>query len=1497
LISRILAGFLFFLPLSLLAQTADTAPFSAGSPFSKYQVDIWKVENGLPQNTVKNIIQTPDGYLWLTTHEGFVRFNGIDFLTFDKKTTSGILNNSFHNIFSSADSALWIGSNGSGLYRLKNGILTRYSKPEGILFDYIRALTEDREGRIWAGTLGGGLSIWDGSRFSPITTRDGLASDLVYAFWQHPDGRMFTGTSKGLSIVKDGKISPNPWENETSGLFIYCFLEISPGELWIGTDRGVLVLKNEKLSVLNEKDGLTNLSVAHLMKDTGGFIWVSTAGGLFRFSGSRFDRLSTKEGLSHNNVWCTFEDKAKNIWVGTTNGLNRLSQRRFSTLNSTNGLPEDFIRSVFQAKNGDIWIGTDGAGAVKLSDGKRVIYTASSGLSDNRIFSIFEDRDHAIWLGTGNGLSAILPSGRIKTLTAKDGLSGTVVMSIIQDSTGALFFGTAGGGLNRFSGGKIKVISNPEVASSNYLRTLFIDSRNRFWVGTNGNGLHQFRNDSLILNPLQGFDQTAAVFAFHEQKDGTLWVGTNNGLFRIKNGIITRLTWQNGLLDDLILRILEDDYGNFWLTCNRGPYQVKIGDLNDAADGIISRFSIRQYDKSDGMKSLQCNGGSQPAGWKMTNGQIWLPSAEGVMITDPGKMAPEAPVPDVLIESVLAGQTDFGGKTDFTLEPDQDKIEFHFIGFNFQAPNRVTYKYKLIGFDEDWTVTSARRTAFYTNLPPGTYTFQVLASNQDGKWNENGAKVTFTRKPGFFETPWFYILAFLAFSAAVYIYFKRRINKLKETRYRLKVLVEERTKDLESQKNRAESALEEAEIAWHEAERSAAVIEAQKQKIVEMDRAKSQFFSNVSHEFRTPLTLTIGPLEHALTGGYGDIPAELKNQMEMMLRNARRLLRLINQLLDISKMESGKMTLHATESNLVSFLKDLAAAFSAYSERRKISLQMSFGTDALPVCFDKDKIDKVFYNLLSNAFKFTSEGGTISLSLAESHPGQEPQFIEVTVEDTGMGIAAEDLPFIFERFRQTQNVSVSGMSGTGIGLALVKDFVELHGGSIRAESTPGKGTRFTVRLLKGKAHLPPEFIFEESPAVPDLMTSENLKMELADLEQDDLNLKRDPDKQTKAPHRQKKELVLVVDDNKDIRNYVKDILKKEYQIAEAGNGEEGLQFISGHHPDLVISDVMMPVMNGYDFCRALKSNPATSNIPVILLTAKATGDMKVEGLESGANDYMYKPFYARELQARAKNLISMYRQEMEVKWINQQLSRTNEQLRDANELKTEFLNLVAHDLKNPLQAISGYSELLLSAKNENAQIQKRAEQIRLAAERMLHQINELLISATIESGRMELSRKPVLLGGMLNRVAGDLQPAASKKNQEIRIETDLDPSVLVDEGRIAECMENLLGNAVKYSPPGTCVRTGIAREKDRILFYVTDEGPGLSSDDLKKVFGKFQRLSAKPTGGETSTGLGLSIVKQLVELHGGSTGVESKPGHGSRFWFELPSFESSDSQP
>ena len=658
-----------------------------------------------------------------------------------------------------------------------------------------------------------------------------------------------------------------------------------------------------------------------------------------------------------------------------------------------------------------------------------------------------------------------------------------------------------------------------------------------------------------------------------------------------------------------------------------------------------------------------------------------------------------------------------------------------------------------------------------------------------------------------------------------------------------------------------------------------------------MDRVKTRFFSNISHEFRTPLTLNIGPLENALTGVYGALNDTLRKQLEIMLRNSRRLLRLINQLLDLSKLESGRMELKVQPGNVVDFIEGIMLSFTAFTEKRGIDLRFEAEKEETTLYFDNQNLEKVFFNLLSNAVKFTPDGGCISVCIEEgpAEIGADIyEAVRVIVRDSGPGIPEGELPYIFDRFHQVDGAVHRIQEGTGIGLSLVKELVELHGGVIEVDSEEGNGTTFTVTLPKGTAHFKNAQVFKE--AIPDGdHPARGPMVEVAVLDEDE-SLHADVTGEEAPEEGDERPVILIVDDNPDIRAYVASCLREDYALYVGRDGRDGLEKARRHRPNLIISDVMMPVMNGYDLCRAVKGDETINHIPVILLTSKASVEDKITGLEAGADDYIAKPFSARELLARVQNLLRLREQQNALKNLNKELIRINDALREASEMKSQLLSIASHDMKNPLTAIREFANIIKEELDPESHLIELLDLVYDSTDQMLRLITQLLDSAALESGRFELNEKTVHLGELAQTIVRRNEGQARKKDQRIIIAPSSGKDFLVkaDKERILEAMDNLLSNAIKYSPQAKDIHVSVVHVDGEVRFCVRDEGPGLTEEDMKKLFGKFQKLSAQPTGGESSTGLGLSIVKQIVEMHGGRVWAESEPGQGSTFTLALP---------
>ena len=782
---------------------------------TQYVHDVWQTEQGLPQNSVHAIVQTRDGYLWLATEEGLVRFDGVRFVVFDKTNTKEMRSNYLQSLFQDRNGNLWIGADG-GLNRFRDGKFTSYTTKEGLLNDTVHTLYEDREGNLWIGT-NGGLSRFRDGKFVSYTTREGLSTDLVRSLYGDREGNLWIGTrGGGLSRFKDGRFTTYTSKEGLSNDIVHSLFEDREGNLWIGTEGGGLNrFKDGKFTNYTTKEGLSNDSVWSIYEDRERNLWIGTeGGGLNRLKDGKLTSYATREGLSNDFVLSSFEDREGNLWIGTHGGgLNRFKDGKFTSYATSEGLSNDIVWSVYEDREKNLWIGTNGRGLNNFKDGKFTNYTTRDGLSNDFIFSLYADRDANLWIGTDGGLNRF-KNGNFANYTTRDGLSSDSVFSMNEDSEGDLWIGTDKG-LNRLKDGKLTTYTTKDGLSNDTIYFLHGDREGNLWIATDG-GLSRYKDGEFRTYTSKDGLSIDFVRSLYEDRQGNLWIGTNGGgLNRFKDGRFTNFTTRNGLFDDLVLAILEDRSENLWMSCNKGIFRVSKKQLNDFADGKIQSITSVRYDISDGMKSSECNGGAQPAGWKTQDGKLWFATIKGAVMIDPENIKLNEQPPPVIIEQLTADNTVFTNTlAAIDLPPGSDKLEFHYAGLSLVTPEKVQFQYKLEGYDREWVEAGTRRVAYYTHLDPGRYTFRVKACNNDGVWNEAGASFAFYLQPLFYQTGWFYGLCGIAAAAAIGAGYGFRIRQLKAREKELTNTVDEKTVEL----RRANERLQESNQKLEEAQ-------------------------------------------------------------------------------------------------------------------------------------------------------------------------------------------------------------------------------------------------------------------------------------------------------------------------------------------------------------------------------------------------------------------------------------------------------------------------------------------------------------------------------------------------------------------------------------------------------------------------------------------------------------------------------------------------------
>jgi signal transduction histidine kinase/DNA-binding response OmpR family regulator/sugar lactone lactonase YvrE len=901
------------------------------------------------------------------------------------------------------------------------------------------------------------------------------------------------------------------------------------------------------------------------------------------FSYTNFKSSST---LNKKNTTALNKSSDNKYWIGTADGLYSVEYTKYNQhvkkINEFDGI---HIWSLASVNENELWVGTYGKGLKRFE--YRINKIISEDINSPKIKtealyynkSLLTDSRKNIWVGYwGVGIARINPQtgeadvwqnepGNTKSLSHND------VWVIKEDRSGRIWIGTQGGGLNLFEDKNGGIF--------------------HYWLHTEN------KKSEISSNNINSIYETSKSDNATDPET-TLWIGTSNGLNRvdveeksISNPYDIHLTFhsysiKDGLPANNVNSILEDDEGNLWLGTGDGI------SFFDVTDETFTNFSL-----ADGLNGTVMN---TESALRLDNGLMLFGSTKGLNIFDPEKIKLSDYKPSIVItdfqifnSSVEIGENSILKESILTtdeiiLTHDQDVFSFEFAALDYNSSQSIEYAYKMEGFDKDWIESGNRRFATYTNLDPGNYIFNVKSTNADGVWNDTVTSLSITINPPWWRTLWAYglyvVLIFLG-------------------------LLGIRRFELNRTKLRNELKLREFEV----------------QKKTELEEVKSRFFANLSHEFRTPLMLIKGPLEQ-LKGGKDNV--NYSENINLIERNSDRLKELIDQLLELSQLEKAVIPLKAKQEDVIVILKGLLSSFESLAEQKNISVSFESDTDSKVCWIDRDKFEKVVNNLLSNAFKFTPSGGQVIVSISELLK-DEKHYSEIKISDTGVSIPNDKIDKIFNRFYQVDDSAQRSYGGSGVGLALVKEFVELHKWSISVESEKEKGTEFKLMIPMW------DYLEEEEKVLSDLIFSDtnNFTTRTEETSSPVAELKE----QIELSDSNNKPSVLIVDDSEDVRKYLSNLLEENYTISEADNGESGIKAATENLPDLIISDVMMPSMDGIEFCRRIKSEWQTSDIPVILLTAKASAESKIEGLEIGADDYLTKPFDSKELFTRIKNLL------------------------------------------------------------------------------------------------------------------------------------------------------------------------------------------------------------------------------------------------------------------
>lgn len=1065
------------------------AQFGAGLDPSKaitqYRHDVWRVEEGLPQNTVPTITQGKNGYLWFGTELGLVRFDGLRFTVFDKSNTPELRSSLVRAVLEDRRGDLWIGTTGGGLSRMHEGRVKTYRTKDGLPNDSVLTLLEDRAGRVWIGTEGGGLSSFENGRFTTFTMKDGLAGNDVFALAEDKSGNLWAGTHDGLTVISNGKCKTFHAGDGIPANYVRALFVDRDGALWIGTNGGGLgKYRDGKFQTFSRKDGLPSEAIFSIKQDGAGSIWIATIGaGIARYRNGKFVSYTAKEGLSNDDAWCLYYDRDGNLWIGTGGGgLNRLMDGRITAYDTHEGLSKDETLAVFEDSKGDLWVATNRGGVNRFHDGRFTAITTKEGLADNFVFSLAEDREGALWIGTRKGLNRY-KDGKVQLFTKKDGLAGDIAMAGIKDRQGRMWFGCRGG-LSVFENGKFTTYTTANGLSNGNIQSLYEDRQGNIWIGTAGGGLNRFRDGRFEVFDTNHGLSSDVVMSIYQDAAGSLWVGTNGGgLNRLKDGKVTTYDTNNGLADDGVFQIIEDAGGNLWMTSNKGIFRCRLADLNRMADGGATKISSVLYDRADGMKSRECNGGFQPAGFRAHDGHLWFPTMRGVVTFDPKVLEQSEPPPTVFVEQAWINKQLAPGVIG-RAEPGSGELEFRYTAINFRSANKTVFRYKLEGFDHEWIEAGARPVAYYTNIAPGTYRFRVSASNGDGVWTPSEAGLDFTLDPHWWESWWFRTLSISVFLAILAVISWWKNKAARHHREELEAMVDQRTSQLHEQVRREERARAELAKAQHhliklsrdsgKAEVATGILHNVGNVLTSVN-VSATLLGDKTKDLRVDNLVSVvdmlqrneGNLDEFLTNdpkGQRILPylAKLADHFRQQRRNLLAEAELLRDRVDHIKQIVSTQQRYATVSGLIDkvslpdLVEDAFRIIQPEFERYHIQLRRDF--EPIPaLAADKHNVLQILLNLLQNAVQAVRSSERREICVCIRMYGEER--VRLEVHDTGIGLPPENLTRIFAQGFTTKR------DGHGFGLHSGALAAQEMGGSLFAESDgPDRGATFVLEL-------------------------------------------------------------------------------------------------------------------------------------------------------------------------------------------------------------------------------------------------------------------------------------------------------------------------------------------------------------------------------------------------------------------------------------------------
>ncbi|SMO57275.1 two-component regulator propeller domain-containing protein [Gracilimonas mengyeensis] len=1054
----------------------------------------WTIEDGLPVNTVGLVSQDSLGYLWVNTYDGLVRFDGLNFKVFNYSNTPEMPHNRTTMLHIQEGVGMWISLEYGGVMLMKNGEFTHYGNEEGFTDLDITQMHETADGRMFFVTQGG-LYVYHEGQFSQYINKDddqsrrvnklledfstntiwaatnnglyhlhydgrlikeyhlgnGIAENSFFALFQDDQGVINVSSVGKMYQIQEWELVSPPKFRVLDGLNIYniyrdeettiyisdgrVFGEVpgsakiqrieednlqikeiywkvrrdSDGVLWfIGTTGTLSIYKDGRLVPFKGIEGMQDYQYACMYEDREGNLWFGTSRhGLIKVSKSKVRTLGVPEGISGDNILALEKDHQNRILVGTRgDGLNIVEGQEVYNYDIRDGMASNIVQSIEEDVNGNIWIGyhQQGLDLMTGSEFKNHKFSDRPGMNDVR--AMHSESSEELWIGTYGGLLKWNPvNDSLRIYGKEDGLSGVKIRYITKDSDGGLWTGSLDGGVSRYYKGTFTNFTTEEGLSSNNVRSIYID----------------------------------------EKDTGTVWVGTeNNGLNRIRDGEIAYVNRDDGLPDHIVHWISEDNFGWLWISSNKGIVKIRKDELNRYMDGRNDSFSLMHYSSTEGMRNPEANGSFQEAGLKTENDFFWFATQEGVAIFDASQNGSNTVPPHVVINSVEAGGRIYDAQDAIQIERGNKSFRVNYHALTFNAPEKTRYRYRLVGYSDEWEEVYGDRSISFVDVPAGFYTFEVTAANDQGSWNEVPAEISITVLPFIYEEPWFIGLILLLIGIGYYGTSQLRYRYLLNRQHKLKRVIEDQTAEIRKEKN--------------ELEEKNKIIQQQAEELEESNRTKDKFFSLIAHDLRNPFQAILGYSDILLSDIDREKDPELWESMAYIHGSSESLLRLVENLLNWASLQSGKIKPEPETVNLKALVIEIAHIFEPVAKQKKIQLSYT-ADDSYTIFADSNMLQTVLRNLTSNALKFTPIGGNIHLEVKK-----EESFYDISVQDDGIGMSAKMANELLKLGVNTSRYGTDNEKGSGLGLLICQEMTEMHHGTILIDTEEGRGTTFTVRL-------------------------------------------------------------------------------------------------------------------------------------------------------------------------------------------------------------------------------------------------------------------------------------------------------------------------------------------------------------------------------------------------------------------------------------------------